>query len=363
MIAQVIEVASIDHIQGLLILSINEYGCARGPRCWTYLGMATRMAIELGLYKEKIFEEESNSILSPSKWCWYETRRKVFWESFMHDKFSSAATGRPGTLDPDDCQIMLPVDIDIFDINSSQDFYQCSLDQTKLVHYHIRRDGITNRITGIQMNPLDVNLPEHRIYLNHVGWTSRIIKAGVLLSKITQLLNRNDHNHNVFAAYEDDSEYTKLNRELDEWIDSLPLQSRNTPANLESARSQNNVRSVQFIVGHILHSSLIVLLNRPSIIIADMPGLSQASQNLQDKVHKSVEKCLAAADDVTVMLKDLCYQIKVIPPYISYSVYIVATVIINNRFVMNLQENQKAESALKQYFSFLSVSKTLSVLP
>ncbi|KAI8076223.1 fungal-specific transcription factor domain-containing protein [Thamnidium elegans] len=357
MIPQVIEMASLDHVQGLLILSVNEYGCARGPRSWTYVGLATRMAIEINLYKETIFEEESNSVLSLDKWYAYETKRKTFWEAFMHDKLSSADTGRPGTLDPNDCEIMLPVDISIFDSTSGNDFYQSSLDQSHLVHYHIIRDEITNQITGIQMNPLDVNLPEHRVYLNRVGWTSRIIKEGELLFKITRLVNKGYKSDRVYVPYEDNSEFNKLDKELDGWISNLPLQIRNTPANLERYRSQNNVRSVQYVLGHILHNSLVILLHRPSIVIADMPDLSHVPQKIQDRVHQSVEKCLAAADNVTVMLKDLCCQIQAIPPYMSYSVYIAATIVINSNFTMNLRETQKAESALKEYFHFLTQMK------
>lgn len=356
MIPHVIETASLDHVQGLLLLAVNEYGCARGPRSWTYLGLATRMTLEISLYKETIFEEESNSILSLDKWYAYETKRKTFWEIFMHDKLSSAATGRPGTLDPNDCEIMLPVDISVFDSTSGNDFYQSSLDQRRLVHYHIIRDEITNQITGIQMNPLDVNLPEHRVYLNRVGWTSRIVKEGELLFKITRLVNRGYKSDGVYVPYEDNSEFNKLDKELDDWIGSLPLQIRNTPANLERYRSQNNVRSVQYVLGHILHSALVILLHRPSIVIADMPGLNRVPQRIQDRVHQSVEKCLAAADNVTVMLKDLCCQIQAIPPYMSYSVYIAATVVVNSNFTMNLQETQKAETALKEYFHFLTAS-------
>lgn len=356
MIDQVIESPSMENVQGLIILVMNEYGCGRGPRCWMYTGIATRMSIEIGLYKEKIFEEGHNSVLPLERWFWYETRRKIFWASFMHDKFASASTGRPAVLDPNDCDIMLPVDFNVLESISGDDFYQASLDQTKLVHYHIVRDESTNIITGIQMNPLDVNRPEHRLYLNRIGWDARIVQEAVLLGKVIQFVNRGSKNAGAYTAYEKNSEFEKLDRELDKWVEGLPLQIRNTPANLERYRNLDSVRSAQYVLGHILHNSLVVILNRPSLVVADMPGLSQVTQEIQDKVHKSMEKCLAAADNVTVILKDLCCQIEVVLPFISYSVYIAATVIVNNIFAMNGQENQKAESALKEYFRFLSVS-------
>lgn len=357
LISQVIDNPSIENVQGLIILDMNEYGCGRGARIWMYSGLATRMAIEIGLHKEKVFEEGTRAFLPLEKWYWYETRRKVFWETLMHDKFTSAATGNPSVLDPKDCEIMLPVDIDVLDFKNGNDFYQASLDKTKLIHYHIVRDEMTNLITGIQMNPLDINLPEHRIYLNRVGWSSYILHGIVLLGKVSQFINSENDEDKPFAAYENNSEFEKLDNALDAWVEDLPLHVKNTPANLERYRNSNDIKSVQYVLGHILHNSLVVLLHRPSLVVVDLPELNQVAQETQDKVHKSLEKCISAANDVTVMIKDLCCQIEVIPPFISYSVYISSTVIVNSIFTGNTQENKQAESALKEYFRFFSVSK------
>jgi hypothetical protein len=359
MIDQVIEKPSIDNCQGLLILSVNEYGCARGPRCWTYTGLAIRMAIELGLHKEKIFEEGNQSIIPLDRWYWYETRRKLFWEAFIHDKFASASTGRPSALNPLDCEILMPVDCNVLELESGNDFYQSNIDKTRLIHYHIIRDTSNNHaIKGVQYSQLDPTLPENKLYFNRLGWDSRILQEVVILDKVTQLVNRGyqQNGSSAYAPYEENSEFEKIDIELDQWIESLPLQIRNTPANLELYRSSSTVRSAQFVLAHIMHNALIVLLNRPSLVIADMPGLGQVSQSVQDKVHRSMEKCLAAADNVTVMLKDLCCKIEVVPPFTAYLAYTTATVLVNSSFSMNLLESQKAEMALKAYFRFLAVS-------
>ena len=358
LLADVIDQGSIEHVQGLLMLTIHEYGCGRGPRCWTYTGMGIRMAIELGLHKEAIFDETPGTILPMEKWYWYETRRKIFWSVFMHDKFSSAATGRPPILDPNDCENMMPIDYDILDIAEEKDIYQCSLSGYKLVHYRIIQDPATSELTGIQFNPLDARLPENKLYMSRVGWGSRILQESAILGKVTQLVNRGYNVENgVYGPYQENSEFAKLDRELDQWSDNLPMHCRNTPANLEHFRLRNNkYRSAKFVLAHILHNALVVLLNRPSLVIADMPGLGQVTQSVQDKVHISVEKCIAAADNVTVMLKDLCCQIDVIPPFITYLVYTTATVMVNSSFSSNLIESQKAKTALNEYFRVLLVS-------
>lgn len=356
MIGQVVDNSCMENVQGLIVLITNEYGCGRGPRIWMYVGIAIRMSIEIGLHKEKIFDEGNSPLLSLDIWYWYETRRKVFWAILIEDKFSSAATGKPSVLDSKDCGIMLPVDFDILGNSGGNDFYQTSLDQTKLVHYHIVRDESTKLITGIQMNPLNVNDPEHRVYLNRVGWSSRILQATVLLGKVTKFVNGGTDDDSPYRVYENNLEFEKLDSEVDAWVKMLPLYMKNTPANLERYRNSSDVRSIQYVIGHMLHNSLIILLHRPSLVVVDLPGFNQVTQELQDKVHKSMEKCLAAADNVTVMIKDLCCQIEVIPPFIAYSVYISATIVVNNIFTGNSQENKQAEAAIKEYFRFLSVS-------
>lgn len=369
MLDQVIEKPSIDNCQGLLILNMNEYGCARGPRCWTYTGLAIRMIIELGLHKEKIFEEGMNSLIPLERWYWYETRRKIFWDAFIHDKFASASTGRPSVLNTLDCDVLLPVDYSVLELEEGKnDFYQSNLNQTQLVHYHIVRDtslSRDNEIKGIHYNLLDVNTATSKLYFNKLGWTSRILQETAILDKVTQLVNRGyqQNNASAYAPYEENSEFQKIDLVLDQWIENLPLQLRNTPANLELYRNITSsammIKPAQYVLAHMMHNALIVLLNRPSLVIADMPGLGRVSRSVQDKVHRSMEKCLAAADNVTAMLKDLVCKIEVVPPFVAYLVYTTATVLVNNSFSMNPQEAQKAELALKEYFRFLSVGLCL----
>src|SRR5690242_8578485 len=44
--------------------------------------------------------------------CWdlIETRRRIWWCSFLIDRFTAIADGRPGMLDTDDCRVIFPED-------------------------------------------------------------------------------------------------------------------------------------------------------------------------------------------------------------------------------------------------------------
>ncbi|KAI8882179.1 hypothetical protein K501DRAFT_286008 [Backusella circina FSU 941] len=351
MIAQVIDTPSIEHVQGLLVLTLNEYGCARGPRSWMYTGIAARMALELGLNKETMLDELPGTLIPIDQWYRYETRRKVFWETFIHDKFSSASTGRPGCLDPSDCDILLPCDYDVLSNNTH--FYQETHDQSMILFYNVCRDATTGNMTGVQFNHVDPKVPENRPRMNQIGWEARILKEMVILGDVIQLVNRGYKNKTPFATYAPDSEFTKLDEQLDHWGQQLPLNLRNTPANLERYRRENTQKSASFVLAHTLHNSLIVLLNRPSLVLADMPEFETASPQIKHTINQSVDKCLAAADDFTLMLKDLCCRTENVPPFTIYLAYTIGTVMVNNSFSVVAEQSQKAEYALREFFSFL----------
>jgi hypothetical protein len=349
MIATVIEQPTMEHIQGLLTLVVNEYGCARGPRCWMYVGIAIRMTVEIGLNKEIMLQEEqSGSDLSIERWFYYESRRRVFWETYLQDKLSSASTGKPQMMDICDTDMLLPVYSSSLDLTQGE-FYQQSLDGQLLVRYTVVQNG--NRI---KMELVDLSNPRNQSLLNQVGLESRLTEACVLMGHVSRFVNRG---HKNFVGHSlENNEFLQLNAELDAWAERLPLSLRNTPANLEFYRNQkNSLDAGLFVLTHILHNALIVLLNRPSLVLADMPRLGQVTQETQAMVQRSMEKCLAAADNVTVMLKDLQDKLSIVPPSTIYFAYTAATVMVNSTFSTNPDESKKAEAALGEFYKFFEV--------
>jgi hypothetical protein len=174
------------------------------------------------------------------------------------------------------------------------------------------------------------------------------------MGHVSRFVNRG---HKDFVSSgSDNKEFLQLNAELDAWSERLPLSLRNTPANLEFYRNQkNSFDAGQFVLAHILHNSLMVLLNRPSLILADMPRLGQITQETQDMIHRSMEKCLAAADNVTVMLKDLQDKLSIVPPSTIYLAYTAATVMVNSTFSTDPGESKRAEIALGEFYKFFEV--------
>lgn len=88
----IIDQPSIDLIQALLLTSdyYQRYGQPRDG--WTFLGIATRMAISLGLHQEP---SDDHSLLAK------EIRRRVWWSVYCFDSCASKIFGLPLLL-PDD---------------------------------------------------------------------------------------------------------------------------------------------------------------------------------------------------------------------------------------------------------------------
>lgn len=74
--------SDITTVQALLLLSKRDNGCGRMLHCWQLVGSATRMVIDLGLHRKA-------SLVCRGKDTTYghiETRRRVFWQTYIMDK-------------------------------------------------------------------------------------------------------------------------------------------------------------------------------------------------------------------------------------------------------------------------------------
>lgn len=101
---------------------------------------------------------------------------------------------------------------------------------------------------------------------------------------------------------------------------------------------------------------MIVLLHRPSLIIADTIDNNLVQPGIKAFVQESVNKCMAAVDNVTLLLKEIGKHKDLMPPFITYLAYTVATVVVSTSFSSSSHEADKAKQALAIYFQLLLVS-------
>lgn len=264
MILKAVDEPTISNLQGLTLLCLHEYGCGRGPRSWMYGGMAIRMAMELGLNEDSDEDENGNDNYTLEKLMQQEIRRRLFWTIYSIDKFSSAATGRPSSLQDSFCTAFLPAKVD--DCTSDQ-YYTETLDNSRFALLNV--NGLKesqllsssllsggNNIDSI-IAPKDSSsspqLPSFDLVSGErppLNCFAYLIRATSLLGRITAFINsKAKDRHNPALPYHPDSEFSKLDCAITEWYEHLPLHLKNSPENFERYRDDHRYgNSRQFIL-------------------------------------------------------------------------------------------------------------------
>ncbi|CAG8593067.1 1783_t:CDS:2, partial [Acaulospora colombiana] len=92
--------ATLYTIQALLLLAGHQQG-AKNSTMWLYVGLATRLAQDMGLHRDS-----SKWNLDKKK---SEVRKRIWWACFLADRLISATLGRPLAINDADCDVSLPV--------------------------------------------------------------------------------------------------------------------------------------------------------------------------------------------------------------------------------------------------------------
>ncbi|KAI8088896.1 fungal-specific transcription factor domain-containing protein [Halteromyces radiatus] len=348
----IVDMPSVTHVQVLMLLIMHEFGCARGTRSWMYCGIAGRMALELGLHKEPTDRLKDGEIISVETWKKNELRRNVFWGVYIFDRFGGASCARPVLFHDDDIDCHLPCNDDCLD----QDiFYSESMDGTHITCYKVVERDDDGAATKVKFVETTSQNPKTRSRCN-LGWPTHMIRIISLFAKVATFVNRTIPRSNTPLAPFDmnTDDYKILSEELDLWNRQLPFALQNTPANLERYRSEESRDTHRFLLSHILYNSLIVFLNRPALtLINNIKNMEELPTSHQEAIQLGVEKCLAASDNVSVMLTDINQHVKRVFPFLSYLTYSTATVVVHTIFTGKPLEAKKAAEALKAHCQFL----------
>ncbi|KAF9308775.1 hypothetical protein BG003_010620, partial [Podila horticola] len=94
--------AQVATVQSLLLMAIQQMGFCESQRAWLYIGMAIRIAQDLGLNKEPSDQEKSRNPLL----C--EIRKRTWWSCYVLDRFVGQGLSRPLTISHGECEASLP---------------------------------------------------------------------------------------------------------------------------------------------------------------------------------------------------------------------------------------------------------------
>ncbi|KAH8835572.1 fungal-specific transcription factor domain-containing protein, partial [Flagelloscypha sp. PMI_526] len=95
-------------VQALLLLGHREFGIGSMEQAWIYIGMAIRMAMDLGLNCDStLWKVEGHQLFSDDD---TQTRRQIWWCCVIGDRYGSIYMGRPVVIKDSDMDVQ-PVEV------------------------------------------------------------------------------------------------------------------------------------------------------------------------------------------------------------------------------------------------------------
>ncbi|KAK9717186.1 hypothetical protein K7432_006392 [Basidiobolus ranarum] len=321
--------------QALLIFSYFEYTNARISRAWMYLGMAVRMAQELGI--NRLDERGSFDDQSPSEWIEAETRRRVWWSCFIRDRLGSSSTGRSMAIDEQDTRVLLPCD--------ESDFNNENPVESELL-------DISDNATHVYPAPPSGNTTKRE---KCIGYRAHWVRLVALLGRVSQFVNSPKF-RKARSSTETLAKFASLESSLAIWAKTLPSQFR-YPCKLVDEVSPNGYSRAAFITCiHILYHTAIILLYRSNL---DLNMLHANDDPTNSLVADSWKRCISSANQIIAIIPEFytfppCYNY----PHVCFGIFTAGTIYMHSLFSPNISTVvEETRSKLEHTYNTLLMLK------
>lgn len=171
-------VGSITAIQNLLIFARFAMYYHVNYSIWDITRICMRQCIELGLH-----QKPRMSLMPMDE----QTQRNVFWDTFVHDRYSSGILGRPYAISEEEIDVSLPLEASEADISSST---ATSLDHIDVSSIHRPNESsVALYVIGLRQITTQV----HRQFSSSTATSPQtIVGAGQILSEMQDLVEEFD---------------------------------------------------------------------------------------------------------------------------------------------------------------------------
>ncbi|KXN72821.1 hypothetical protein CONCODRAFT_77620 [Conidiobolus coronatus NRRL 28638] len=298
---------TIEIVQSLILLGLYEYGKMKGFSSWNYVGIAIRLAQQLGLHTIDSYHNRGDNYLlknTAEDWLVTESKRRTWWGCFIADRFASGIVGRSMYIDERDCLVTMPsADAqwdDQFGVlsklppESPEELLNFGSDLTG-------RSGVFCNLSAHFMSLID------------------------LKGQVTRYLL---HRTSKGPTYDPDhTELMRLDTAIFQWQNDLPSKFRNPQdlLRLETEEISDLFRTVACLHGF-FHGTIITL-HRGNLAQA------QLNQNYSMAMF-SKRRCVAAANSITQLVRDAWTRLSdLADPFYPYSVFNAATIHANCAFL------------------------------
>ncbi|KAI0050334.1 hypothetical protein FA95DRAFT_1555847 [Auriscalpium vulgare] len=267
----------------LLIMGYREIGIGAMSQAWLYVGLATRMAQDLGIHKSADrWMHGGNTLFSRVE---LQERRRIWYACVVMDKYVSVYIGRPLSIHERDFDTELP-----------------SVDEPEETE---------------DWAPLEPMHPTAPMPGRVISCFNASAGLSIILSKIVQAI------YAVRSGPGRHAESLRLEAELGKWYHELPEHLRFEPAGSPKAGW-----TLPFVLTlHMQYWCIVLLLHRPFMRYAlesRLKGLKdQDDAELQTISQQNYDLCVKAANHITSIVATYREQhcVKRVPVFLSYYVF------------------------------------------
>ncbi|KFY84848.1 hypothetical protein V500_08949 [Pseudogymnoascus sp. VKM F-4518 (FW-2643)] len=253
-IGEVFQVGGLKSLQAILLLCQYRTGSSiqdTSASMWHLVGIAVRIAYELGLHHESAYSIKNGDSDTSSSFREQEIRRRCFWSVLAMDRVVSFTLGRPLAINTDDINIELP---------------STELD-------YVVNSGLSDRDQSFNRTAVFVHIVRYRL----------------LCGKIMRSLHglkKPQHNERDIYLLRD-----SLASQLDDWFrDTSTLELLDAGSNSPLPHHRSSFRSREWY--EIIYNNAILMLFRPSPMLSD---ISKEPTTLQKIFSSSKQAILGYA--------------------------------------------------------------------
>ncbi|CAK7197428.1 hypothetical protein SEUCBS139899_000075 [Sporothrix eucalyptigena] len=321
----------------LLILGLHEFGTCHGGRSWALGGQAIRMAFALQLHKDLERDPFPLPGGAPLSFIDREIRRRTMWACFLMDRFNSSGTDRPTFVKEESVKIQLPI---------------------KEKYFLLDMPGSTENLSGHPVTPPAAVAAEasdeSQLFdaKDNMGVAAYMIRAIAVWGRVINYLNQGGKELDPRPMWDPESGYTKLVKQVDDMLLSLPPSLAFSQENLHLHDSEGMAN--QFLFLHIAIHQNILFMNR--FAVSSPNGNSQQDSVPKAFVTKAGAKAFAAANRISELLKD-AESFLVAAPFVGYCAFLSSTVHIFGIFSGNPAMEATSKRNLATNVKFLSKMK------
>ncbi|KAJ3011872.1 hypothetical protein HKX48_006610 [Thoreauomyces humboldtii] len=332
MVDHYMDVPNASTVTALLILANYAAESGRGSAAWMYSGMAIRMAQELKLNVEPDFDETLSSIGSNLTWLEKESRRRLWWNCFVLDRYAGAAADRSMIINEKDCRVYLPAEEAEWEQGTG----------TTSLSTHGGSATPTNDSYQIAVLTSTQTFTPGMASQSPYGYFILLVKIfGKILEYSNTLKNTQRVNGATNPALTPDADYqlSVLDASLRDWFSSLPDWMRDLEADHAATQAAGgpqgpsgpNPPSFGTAFVHIFYHTCVILLHRPKMMLgahsrdaqAGTPpsGNTASAEILQ---NASFIVCLSSANAIATVIRQVLEtnpNFLYLPPFVGFCIF------------------------------------------